>query len=190
MTIMRWMGRLAFVLSAGMLSSVSLGCSSDKTEPARPAADAASETAADTAGATTFKAKIKVPTSLSGTPRQIIVAAFDNLPLAGPPAVLPAFLQKDVPELKAGEEIEIDTPTTADGDYYVVAILYMQGGGTLGPPKPGVDYQAATAQRVTFTPGETLDIGTLELALAPGGGDAGAETEPDSATTDAADDGG
>lgn len=47
------------------------------------------------------------------------------------------------------------------GEYFVVVVLYMQGGGVFSP-KAGVDYQAGTMAKVKFD-GKAVDLGTLDL---------------------------
>ncbi len=106
---------------------------------------------------------IVVPASFTGTTRQLLVAAFDSLPVTGPPA---GILYQDNPTLTAGQSLRLPIDATGlSGTKQVLAVLYMQGGGQFSPAA-GVDYES---QAVTATfPGQPpLDLGTLTLALVP-----------------------
>lgn len=107
---------------------------------------------------------VGVPASFSGTPRQLLVAAFDQFPPAGPPA---GILYQGNPMLSAGHAVKVSGDGTGlSGTKYVLAVLYMQGGGQL-QPMAGVDYVSAPVQ-VSFN-GQPVDFGTLALMLLPGG---------------------
>jgi hypothetical protein len=108
---------------------------------------------------------ISVPATFTGTATQLIVAAFDSFPVAGPPAGV--LYQAPNPTVTAGQTLMVTGDAGAlTGDKYVLAVLYMQGGGTLSP-KPGVDY-ASAGSKVTFT-GKAVTVGPLVLAKIPGG---------------------
>lgn len=145
------------------------GCGSNGT-PATPdlmAAAPADLATSGTGGGGGSAATISVtaPVSMTGTPRQLIVAAFDSLPVAGPPAAI--LYQGNSPAIAAGQTLTVMGDAGAlSGDKYVLAVLYMNGGGMLAP-KPGVDY-ASAGTKVTFT-GHALSIGPLTLARVPGG---------------------
>jgi len=105
-----------------------------------------------------------VPADFHATPRQLLVAAFDHFPVTGPPS---GVLYQGLPALTAGQSVTLtgDAGTLA-GTKAVLAVLYVQGGGTLAP-KNGVDYASGPAT-VDFT-GGAVDVGTLTLALLPAG---------------------
>jgi hypothetical protein len=69
----------------------------------------------------------------------------------------------------AGESLTINASASGlNGAYYVVAVLYMQGGGAFSP-SAGIDYEAQTSGQMTFT-GSAIDLGTLALTLVPADG--------------------
>jgi len=106
--------------------------------------------------------RLTVPRDYTGTPRQLAVVLVNSLPVTGIPAAFLKFV--DNPTVAAGQEITLtgDVPTNR-GPFKVLAALYMQGGGQFSP-KPGTDYDAATANFVELT-GAPVDFGTLPLAL-------------------------
>ena len=117
------------------------------------------------AGGSTSQAKatlkLNVPADFSGTTRELDVVLVPSIPPAGPPAAV--LVANKMPVVTAGKAIDLsaDVATVPPGDYFVVAVLYMDGGGTLSP-KAGVDYQAATSAKVKFD-GKSVDLGTLDL---------------------------
>lgn len=105
--------------------------------------------------------RIVVPASFTGTPRQLLVAAFDSLPVTGPPA---GILYEDDPALTAGASLRLPIDATGlSGTKQVLAVLYMQGGGQFSPTA-GIDYESQ-AVTVTFPGTPPLDLGTLTLTL-------------------------
>jgi hypothetical protein len=106
--------------------------------------------------------RLTVPRDYTGTPRQLAVVLVNALPVTGIPAAFLKFV--DNPTVAAGQEITLtgDVPPNR-GPFKVLAALYMQGGGQFSP-KPGTDYDAATANFVELT-GAPVDFGTLPLAL-------------------------
>lgn len=161
----------SLLLSAALAMSLS-ACSKDEppieTEPQDMAVvvsspDMARPQQLDMAQSPIFKLNLTAPTDLMGTPRQLVVALFDSLPPAGPPSG-GILVQKDKPSVTPGQTLMLsDDVSTVKGDYFVLAILYMQGGGTFSPKK-GVDYTAQTASKVTFT-GKAIDLGNLTFKL-------------------------
>lgn len=120
-------------------------------------------TTPDAAVAAKAAVKIKVPSTYTGTARQIVLVVEDSLPPMGPPAGI--LLQQNTPAVTAGGTLSLEgDPSGLNGDYYVLAVLYMQGGGMLSP-KAGVDYVAQSAAKVHFD-GKSIDLGELDLALA------------------------
>jgi hypothetical protein len=130
---------------------------------AAPANDAGGSSAAD-AGTTKpqWTLRLTVPRDYTGTPRQLAIVLVNSLPVTGVPAAFLKFV--DNPTVAAGQSITLsgDVPTNR-GAFKVLAALYMEGGGQFSP-KPGTDYDAATANAVEIT-GASVDFGTLPLAL-------------------------
>jgi hypothetical protein len=166
----------AFAVAACASDASSSGGAASSTDAGTtPVADAATATdagavrdsgttpAAD-AGTTKpqWTLRLTVPRDYSGTPRQLAVVLVNSLPVTGIPA---AFLKfEDNPTVAAGQEIRLSGDVPANrGPFKVLAALYMQGGGQFSP-KPGTDYDAATANFVEVT-GASVDFGTLPLAL-------------------------
>ena len=86
------------------------------------------------------------------------------VPIAGPPSFV--FVTDMMPAPVAGQTLHLQLDaSSANGDLYVVAVLYQTGGGQFSP-KSGVDYVAQSAMKFHFT-GAPIDLGTLDLALAP-----------------------
>ena len=105
---------------------------------------------------------VHVPSDFKGTPRQLLIAAFDKFPVAGPPV---GVLYQGSPTLVAGQSIQLTADASGlNGTDFVLAVLYVQGGGQLAP-MPGVDYASGPA-KVTFD-GKPVDVGTLTLAVVP-----------------------
>ena len=146
------------------------GCSSTTTgapDGGAPAADLATSggsggnSAADL-GKATSTITIVVPSDFTGTPRQLLVAAFDQFPVTGPPA---GVLYQGTPTITAGATLHLAADASGvSGTKYVLAVLYMQGGGQFSPV-PGVDYASAPAT-IDFG-GQAMDLGTLTLTLVP-----------------------
>jgi hypothetical protein len=113
-------------------------------------------------GKATSTVTVAVPSDFKGTPRQLLVAAFDQFPVTGPPA---SVLYQGTPTITAGASLHLAADATGlSGAKYVLAVLYVQGGGQFSPA-PGVDYSSAP-EMVTFS-GGAMDLGTLTLALVP-----------------------
>lgn len=113
-------------------------------------------------GKVTSTVKVMVPSDFKGTPRQLLVAAFDSFPVTGPPA---GILYQGTPAITPGASLQLTADATGlSGSKYVLAVLYVQGGGQFSP-MPGVDY-ASAPESVTFT-GKAMDLGTLTLAVVP-----------------------
>lgn len=119
-----------------------------------------SETSAPT---TTMSLKLSVPADFKGEATRLIVAAFSKLPVAGPPdgGIL---YQDNAPKITPGGTLVIAGDATGiTGAYYVLAVLYVKGGGSFAP-KDGVDYDAATSAPIAFD-GKPVDAGSLSLAV-------------------------
>jgi hypothetical protein len=138
----------------------------DAAAPDAPASpDAAPPDATRPDAMPTSHVALKVPATYTGTARELVVVAVKHVPVAGPPDSI-LFLQ-NTPAITAGGTVEPPLDTSAlDGDFYVVAVLYQDGGGQFSP-KSGVDFVAQTAAAVHFIPGQVADLGTLSLTLAP-----------------------
>lgn len=130
-----------------------------------------SDSGAETAAQVTFTMKLGVPASYTGQARQLIVALFDSLPPQGPPSAV--LDQMQAPAVTAGQSLTVTGDASGvTGDYFVLVVLFMNGGGQMSP-KAGVDYVAASPAKVHFD-GMSKDLGTLNLALY-GAADAGAD---------------
>jgi len=106
---------------------------------------------------------LTVPASFTGTTRELDVVVTPTLPIAGPPAGI--LYQAESPVLTAGQSLTIHGDATGiSGSYYVVAVLYMQGGGEFSPT-PGKDYEAQSSSTAKFD-GAAIDLGTMALTLA------------------------
>ena len=102
-----------------------------------------------------------MPTDFKGTPRQLLVAAFDSFPVTGPPA---GILYQGTPTVTAGATLHLPADASGlSGTKQLLAVLYVQGGGQFAPT-PGIDYASAPTA-VTFPAG--ADLGTLTLVLVP-----------------------
>ena len=113
-------------------------------------------------GHATSTVNVVVPSDFKGTPRQLLVAAFDQIPVTGPPA---GILYQGTPAITAGATLTLTADATGlSGSKQVLAVLYVQGGGQFSP-MPGVDYESAP-ETVTFG-GSAASLGTLTLALVP-----------------------
>ena len=120
-------------------------------------------TTLDAAPAAKATLKVKVPSTYTGNARQLVVVVEPSLPPMGPPAGI--LLQENAPTVTAGATLHADgDPAGLSGDYYVLVVLFMQGGGTQAP-KSGVDHLATSAAKVHFD-GNAVDLGELDLALA------------------------
>lgn len=140
---------------------VDTGTSVDSGAPvdSGTAVDAAPE--ASTKPAATLK--VVVPASYTGKAKTFYVVLSPSVPLAGPPTAV--LYQAMSPTFTAGQIIDVTgDPGVAKGDFYVTAVLLQEGGGSLSP-KAGVDYTVSSATKFTFA-GKSLDLGTLNLALA------------------------
>ena len=108
--------------------------------------------------------RLAVPSTYTGAPRELAVIGAKQVPVNGPPDSV--FLLDMMPAPVAGQTLNLSLDTsTASGAMYVVVVLYQQGGGQFSP-KSGVDYVAQSAATFNFT-GASLDLGTLNLVLAP-----------------------
>jgi hypothetical protein len=121
-------------------------------------------TGSDAASAAKFTATLAIPATFSGETTKLVVAAFSKLPVAGPPdgGIL---MQVESPALTAGGTFAVEGDVTGiSGDYFVLAVVYMKGGGSFSP-KDGVDYDAATAKALAFDGKSAVDGGTMSLAI-------------------------
>lgn len=143
---------------------VLFGCDSKSSPADQPLPDLATLRDLSSAPASASStAKVAVPTDFQGTPRQLLIAAFDSFPVQGPPA---GILYQGTPTLAAGQTLSLMVDASGlSGKKTVLAVLYMEGGGQL-QPMAGVDYVSAPTE-VTFT-GQPLDLGTLTLTRLPG----------------------
>lgn len=110
---------------------------------------------------------LEIPADYKGTLSKLDLVYNKTPQFIGPPT---GTLYEGTPSgLAAGQPLTvIGDATGASGSYYVVAVLYMKGGGTF-VPMPGVDYVGETSSPVVFT-GAPIDLGSLAITVAPDDG--------------------
>lgn len=117
---------------------------------------------------------ISLPDGFSGTISRLMVTLAGSLPVMGPPAAVLADISNgDVDEngipdvdhiLSTSKDLTLAFPDAGlSGDYHVMVVLYMEGGGTF-QPLPGIDYMAAS-QKVPLGQGQVRVA--LELMMVP-----------------------
>jgi hypothetical protein len=152
---------LGLVVLAACTSSTTNGVDGGAAATDLAAAGTGGSGATDLGKATSTVAVV-VPTDFKGTPRQLLVAAFDQFPVTGPPA---GIVYQDTPTITPGATLHLAADIKGlSGSKHLLAVLYMQGGGQF-TPTPGVDY-ASAPETVTFS-GGVMDLGPLTLALVP-----------------------
>ena len=105
---------------------------------------------------------LSVPEDFTGTPRNLTIVLYSELPPLGPPDVI--LDQIDAPEIGSDNDYAVELhPITATGDYHLFISLYMEGGGEW-MPEPGIDY-SLTTDKITFD-GSAVELGSLDLILA------------------------
>ena len=144
-------------------SGIDSASSSSDASAGHDSADAATPVEAGSIPANDAKLVLNIPASFTGTTRELDVIVSSSVPVAGPPAGI--LYQKENPTVTAGEALTFDGDATGiDGSYYVVVVLYMQGGGQFTPTN-GVDYETQSTAKITFS-GSAVDLGTMSLQLA------------------------
>ena len=89
-----------------------------------------------------------LPDPLTGAPTRLSVAAWEKVPIVAPPNGLIGMFE--MPQGNAGDVLHVSgTHPDLTGQLYVVATLYMPGGGTI-VPVPGVDFIASSADTYAF----------------------------------------
>jgi hypothetical protein len=127
--------------------------------------------------ATSLVTTISLPAGFDGEISSLMVTLVDELPVTGPPDVtLATITNGDADEDGIGDVDRILHPgrdlvlafddVGVTGEYYVMAVLYMEGGGVF-QPMPGVDYMATSGQ-VTLGQGQVTVTLPLELVSTPG----------------------
>jgi hypothetical protein len=117
---------------------------------------------------------ISLPDGFSGEIRQLMVTLATELPVTGPPAAILATIDNvdadsdgegDVDQiLNPSRDLVLALPDVGvTGDYHVVVVLFMEGGGQFAPVS-GVDYMAASGP-LSFGAGQVAV--ELELMLVP-----------------------
>ena len=124
--------------------------------------DTDTDTDSDTDGNYEITVEVTVPAGFSATPDRLVGVYFDS---PTPTSPMPDGI---------GETIE-DVTILPDGDYWMHVVLYVEGGGTMGPT-PGVDWAKNIDTMITFPATDTIDLGTVELALVPFEADAGPDS--------------
>jgi|GEM_PF-1429934 len=121
-------------------------------------------------------ATISVPDNFTGQVTRLVVTLANEIPVTGIPAAVLAQIENtdndgdgvgDVDQiLNASRDLVLPIEDVGvAGDFYVVAALYMVGGGQF-QPVPGVDYLANSAQ-LTFGQGMVETMLELELLTGP-----------------------
>jgi hypothetical protein len=144
-------------------------CGSDAADPANDAANDAGNDQSSSANSVTCTTDetvcigVNLPANYAGTADRFFVGLYAALPPAGPPEeMLPAV---ESPTVTAGKLNRFKfEDVTAEGDYFVYAVLYDEEGGEF-QPLAGVDYIATSDSAITFDGGPT-DVGTLDLVVA------------------------
>jgi hypothetical protein len=110
-----------------------------------------------------FCGNLKVPTDFTGTPRSLAIALYNSIPPAGPPSATLAEIE--APELVPGTCYTVEvSPMLEQGEYYIWANLYMEGGGSWVPVND-VDYTGhSEAPVMMVSSGMTFEDLTLQLA--------------------------
>ncbi len=119
-------------------------------------------------------ARLSVPDDFDGPVTSLVLTLSSQFPVTGPPDAVLATIQNvdndgngvgDVDQiLSASRDLTLSvTDVGVAGDYHVLAVLFMEGGGVFAPV-PGVDYMAASGPR-TFGQG-VVEV-PLELELIP-----------------------
>ncbi|MDG1483134.1 MAG: hypothetical protein P8R54_26330 [Myxococcota bacterium] len=110
-----------------------------------------------------FCGNLKVPTDFTGTPRSLAIALYTSIPPAGPPSATLAEIEG--PDLIPGSCYTVEvSPMLEQGEYYIWANLYMEGGGSWVPVND-VDYTANSAAPVMMvSSGMVFEDLTLGLA--------------------------
>jgi hypothetical protein len=108
-----------------------------------------------------------IPPDYIGTLAKLDLAYNRTAAFLGPPT---GTLYEGTPGgIAAGQPLTVvGDATGVSGSYFVVAILYMKGGGVF-VPSPGVDYVGETASPVAFD-GNAISLGTLPVIIAPADG--------------------
>jgi hypothetical protein len=118
-------------------------------------------------------ATISLPDGFDGQIRSLMLTLAENVPVDGlPAAVLATIENQDLDENGIGDVDEIlnssrDLVLALDnvpaGNYHVIAVLYMEGGGQF-QPLSGIDYMATS---VKIPLGQGKEEVLLELGLVP-----------------------
>lgn len=111
----------------------------------------------------TIKAVVHVPSSFDAAPVKIQFDFFDAVPPDGPPDVHgPGFQSPDIgPDTPY--ELFWGQPPQLSGDFHLVVVLFVEGGG-IDFPEPGIDYVGYSAAAFTFGPGTgVVDVGDVDL---------------------------
>lgn len=107
---------------------------------------------------------LNVPADLMGTPKSLAVVGYKMLPPMAPDAIFQ--FGGPVTDIKPGATVPVKiADVTQMGQFYVVAVLFMEGGGVMAP-KPGVDYQGMSAMPVDFT-GAPATTDPITLMITP-----------------------
>ncbi|MBW2278060.1 MAG: hypothetical protein JRF63_11235 [Deltaproteobacteria bacterium] len=127
--------------------------------------DGGADSDADSDGA--LQAVVNVPPDFDAIPVWIQFEFFVEVPPPGPPDVHGPGLAE--PDIGVGTPYELfmGQPPPLVGDFHLVAILFVEGGG-VDIPSPGIDYVGHSPAAHTFGPGTGIvDVGAINLELVP-----------------------
>jgi hypothetical protein len=124
---------------------------------------------------TSLVATLSLPDSFDGQVTKLVVTLASDLPATGMPAAILATIENTDQDGDGVGDVDQALSSSRDlvlpiedvglaGDYHVVAVLYMEGGG-LFQPVPGIDYLASSG-KLTFGQGQQEVALALELILA------------------------
>ncbi len=171
-----------------------IGCSDDDDAIDDAGTDTDTDTDADTDTDTDtdtdvdadyeITVEVTLPAGFTATPDKLVGVYVDS-PTPGP-TTMPVGMGETVEDVTIAPGTPYQYTTYArnfpaataplgDGDYYLSVILFVEGGGTM-QPTPGVDWAMVADTMITLPATDTIDLGTIELVLVPGGGDAGPDS--------------
>ena len=107
---------------------------------------------------------VLVPSPLDGEVRRMVIALYRNIPPAGPPFA--TILEDDTPDAPEGGRYKVRIrPVLEEGEFFIWANLYMEGGGDF-IPKNGVDFAGNTEK--TLFDVDPVIFPDIELNFASG----------------------
>ncbi len=182
------------VLAAGMAA---VGCSDDDdvVDDAGTDTDTDTDTDADTDTDTDtdsdtdedyeITVEVTLPAGFTATPDKIAGVFFDS---PTPTVPMPTGMGSIVEDITIApgtpyqfttyaRNFPLATELLADGTYYLSVILFVEGGGgDSSMPVDGVDWAAMSSTPIVLPADDTVDLGSIELEIYGGMGDAGPDS--------------